>query len=191
MNSLIVAITGTPGTGKSSFARSIAKLVPNSSVIEINDIVHRKRLFSGKDKFGTKIVRLGALNRELSKDYRKRSGVIFVVGHLAPELSLRPRIAIVTRCSLVELVKRLKRRRYPKEKIAENIVSEATDYCGLKMREICEETYEVETQAEMRTVARYIKAISMGEKASKPQIKQKRKLMELAKLTKNGNRYGL
>jgi len=163
MDLLIVAVTGTPGAGKSHLAKALEKEIPNSKAIEINDIVNKYKLYSGKDKFGTKIVKLGALSAALRRELRKYTGMtVFVTGHLAPELRLHYAVAVVKRESLETIAKRLEERGYPKEKIKENLIVEATDYCGGKMSGICAETYEVETKSDIKRIVRYIAALSEG-----------------------------
>ena len=192
MDLLIVAVTGTPGAGKSHLAKALEKEIPNSKAIEINDIVNKYKLYSGKDKFGTKIVKLGALSAALRRELRKYTGMtVFVTGHLAPELRLHYAVAVVKRESLETIAKRLEERGYPKEKIKENLIVEATDYCGGKMSGICAETYEVETKSDIKRIVRYIAALSEGKRAKRPRKREINKLNDLLKLVKKGNRYGL
>ncbi|MFI5412751.1 MAG: AAA family ATPase [Candidatus Micrarchaeales archaeon] len=185
-------MTGTPGTGKTYLAKRIASSIKNSSIIELNDLVGRHKLFTKKDKFGTKIVQLGRLNTVLASELKKnKSKVIVIVGHLAPELRYKSNIAIVTRSGLEKLSRRLKERKYPDEKSAENLASEALDYCGLKMLENCRETYEVETDSDKNRILSYLKLLSSGKKTKKPKRKSINKFSDLLKLVKNGNRYRL
>ncbi|MCW6159475.1 MAG: AAA family ATPase [Candidatus Micrarchaeales archaeon] len=192
MDRLIIAITGTPGAGKSTLAKEFANEIPNSRVIEINDIVNKYKLYSGRDKFGTKIVRLGALTAALKKEIRKSIGMtIFVTGHLAPELRLHYAVAIVKRSGLETLARRMEERRYPNEKIRDNLIAEATDYCGGKISRMCGETYEVESASDIKRVKNYIAALAEGKSAKKPRKREINKLNDLLKLVKKGNRYGL
>lgn len=191
MNRLIVAITGTPGTGKSELATVLSKKIPGSSILEINDIVNKYKLYSKKNKFGTKIVDLGRLNKKLSVELKRKNGTVIIAGHLAQELRFRCDVAVVTRCGLVKLAERLNKRKYAKEKAAENLVAEATDYCGLKMIGRCRNTYEVETRSEKSRIMSYIVALSKGKAAKKPTKRQIDELGDLIKLVKGGNKYGL
>jgi adenylate kinase len=191
MHHLLIAITGTPGVGKSTFSKKLASELGDSDLIEINDLVDKHELYSGKDEFGTKIVNLGKLNKILSGELGKRRKHVILVGHLAPELRLRYDIAIVLRCDLKKLVKRLERRDYPREKLAENIISEALDYCGLKIAQKSKETYEIETVGTQKDIIAYTVAVSHGEKTEKPKQKRINKMEDLLMILKAGNEYGL
>ncbi len=192
MDRLIVAITGTPGAGKSTLAKEFAKGIPNSKVIEINDIVNKYKLYSGKDRFGTKIVKLGALTAALKREIRKSIGMtVFVTGHLAPELRLHYAVAIVKRSGLETIARRMEERRYPREKIRDNLIAEATDYCGGKISGMCRETYEVESASDIRKLKRYIAALAEGRSVKRPRRREINKLNDLLKMVKKGNLYGL
>ncbi len=161
--------------------------MPDSSLIEINDIVNSKRLFSSLDKFGTKIVKLRPLENELYEEIKKsRSSAVLIVGHLASELSIKPDIAIVTRAGLGLLIKRLNAREYQKEKLWDDVVSEALDYSGSRMAEKCKECYEIEKKADSDKMVRYLVARSSGKKVKKPVFKRIEKLKELEALIRSG-----
>ncbi len=189
---LLIAVTGTPGSGKSTFARRLGKSLGDSLIIEINELVKRYRLYSKKDRFGTMIVDLGRLNRNVAGLLRKKKTcTVILVGHLAPELRLRYRIAVVTRCRLGELVKRLEKRKYPREMMVENIASEAIDYCGTRISGKCSELYEAGTDADKRKLIKYIVSVSKGSRAKRPKLEIIDELHGLTSLIKSGNKYGL
>lgn len=186
MNS-VIAITGTPGTGKSRLARIIKKRCKGAVLIEINDIVKSRRLFSGKDRFGSMIVDMKKLNAAIKDRLRSERGrMVLLVGHLAPELSIRYDIAIVTRTRLSVLLTRFKKRRYPEDKIKENIISEALDYCGETIRGKCSEFYEVESAGELKRVSDYLVGLCNGKNSKKPATVEVDSLGELYGLVKNG-----
>ncbi len=54
---------------------------------------------------------------------------IILESHLLSDLKLPADLAIVLRCNPKELAKRLKKRKYRKTKINENLLSEILDYC--------------------------------------------------------------
>ncbi len=189
MHHLLIAITGTPGVGKSTFSKKLASELRDSDLIEINDLVDKHELYSGKDEFGTKIVNLGKLNRILSGELGKRRKDVILVGHLAPELRMKYDIAIVLRCNLKKLSKRLEKRHYPHKKLSDNIISESLDYCGLKIAKKSKETYEIETAASQKKIIGYVNAIAHGKIVKKPGRKKINKMGELFAMIKHGNRY--
>jgi adenylate kinase len=115
-----IALTGTPGVGKSSVARRLAS---RWSVIEVSDLARRwgaSRRSAGGVEVDVRRLRAG-LRRPGAWD-----GVDVVVGHLAHLLPVRA--AIVLRCHPRELVRRLVRAgRGSADDRAANYVSEALD----------------------------------------------------------------
>ncbi|HII09983.1 TPA: AAA family ATPase [Candidatus Micrarchaeota archaeon] len=191
--SIVIGVTGTPAAGKSTFAKEILGELPESEMIELNDIVDRFKLFSDVDKLGSKIVRLKELEAKMAEIIKEKgmSRNIIVVGHLVPEIKLKYDLIVVVRVNLKGLISRMERRNYQKEKIRENLVSESIDYCGVKSSEMCAETYEIENEEERRKVLNYIKERSAGKSANKPEAKEISKMDELLELVTEGNRYGL
>lgn len=189
IHKLIVAVTGTPGAGKSLFAKQLASKAQNAKIIEINDIVHKHKLYSGTDRFGSKIVRIGALNTALRKEVRDSSGLVLVVGHLVPDLNPGQRITIVLRLNLKSIIRRLKKRDYPKGKIRENVITEALDYCGTKVADKCAEVYEAESARDRKALMSYVLAVYARAKPTKPKTKSINKMGEMLKLINEG--YGL
>lgn len=175
-------MTGTPGTGKSLFAKQLAAKARHAKVIEINDIVKRNRLYSSTDRFGSKIVKISALNTALKKEIRDSSGLVLVVGHLVPDLSAGQRITVVLRLKLKPLMKRLRKRGYQREKIKENVIAEALDYCGIGVADRCAEVYEAESGRERKELMKYILAVYAGTKHSRPKTRNISKMGELLKL---------
>lgn len=190
---MIIAITGTPATGKSSFAKQLVDALKNSKIIEINDIVDQYKLFSKIDRMGSKVVKLTELEKkmqEIISEQPKEQNLI-IVGHLVPELKLNQDVTVTLRLSLKELIKRLEARNYEKEKIKDNIVSESVDYCGSKAKEMCKETYEIETDAEKKEIIEYIKSKASGTPHKAPAMREISRFDELLDLVTNDNRYGL
>lgn len=152
------------------------------------------KLYSRIDEMGSKIVKLEMLEKkanevikEMLKDYH-----VIVVGHLVPEMEMKPDMIIVIRVGLKELVKRLEERKYQIGKIRENIVSESIDYCGLKSLEACKETYEIETEEEKKGAIDYIRCRASGKPCNAPKIQEISKFNELLELVAmEGNKYGL
>jgi len=186
-----VAVVGTPGTGKSVFARKLASATPNSSVIEVNDVAKSMRLFVGTDVHGTKIAdtkRLGvAVRKELVKRASTGESATVVVGHLVPYLGLKFDLAVVTRCGLKELLRRLEKRHYPEQKISENILCEAMDCVGSDMIGRAGETYEVATAQDSKEVIDYIADTAAGRRPKKPRLNEIDMMKEMYQLIKAGS----
>jgi adenylate kinase len=187
--SLLIGVTGTPAVGKSTFAADIAKKI-GAELIEVNDIVQKFRLFSGKDPDGTKIVRMNALSSKLEELANGRKGHMILVGHLLPDLDVTPDLMVVVRAPLGLLLSRMEGRGYGKEKIRENIIAESVDYCGDRSKARHIAAYEVETDAEKEALMDYIGAIAAGRRADEPKSTEPRRLEELMELAWGENEYG-
>jgi len=190
---LVIAVTGTPGTGKTTFAKSLSKET-GIRIIEVNDIVEDKKLFTGLDENGSKIVKLDELKKEIKGLLKKQSEEaksIILVGHLLADLNLDYDITAVTRSNLKVLVGRLEERGYQKEKLRENLVSESIDYCGVQAAERSKETYEIETESDKAKLSYYIKERLAGKALEKPKLPEISKLEEMLELVYEGNTYGL
>ena len=119
------ALTGTPGTGKTS----VSKLL-NEKVTSLSD--YYEEASEGKTKGGEWLVDVAKLNKIL-----KNSDSIIYEGNFAHKLNNINKI-IVLRCDPNILKDRLEERGYKKEKVMENleaeaiglIFSESIDYVG-------------------------------------------------------------
>ena len=187
-----MAVTGTPGAGKSTFAKELCKRLGNASIIEINDVAKAGKHFSSIDKSGAMVVKpielSNAINAEINKRLKRES--VIVVGHLVPELDISPDVVVVIKVKLKELIKRLEARKYTKDKIRENVVSEAIDYCGTTSAERWHNTFEVNSEEQDLEVTNYIIALAGGEKPPLPKVVSSQRLDELLELVDDGNKYG-
>lgn len=129
-------ITGTPGTGKTTIAKLIAKRL-ELPLIEVNKLVKQKKLYTGTEG-GSLVVDMAKLKKEL----RGFDGV--VEGHVLCELKL-PATALVFRASPLALRKRLAPRKYPKQKVLDNLEAEALDYCAIKATENYSRIIQIDT----------------------------------------------
>ncbi|MCL4371836.1 AAA family ATPase [Candidatus Marsarchaeota archaeon] len=193
----IFAITGTPGAGKSHFARmlsaALSRNMISNVVIELNDIVIKAHAYYREDENGSKVVNSNKLSAALRAELRKTPELnVIIVGHLVPELKLKPAICFVIRVPLKRLARRLEARAYGLAKIRENIISEAMDYCGSAMRGNAKEIYEIETGIEKREAINYLVSKLLGGKATPaPKKSKKDHFTELKSIISGGNRYKL
>ena len=132
----VIIVTGTPGTGKTTIAKRLAKK-NKAAYIDINTIIKQHKLVDTYDKkLKTNIVDVNKLNKvliKIIKDYQKKKQSIIIDSHLSHYLPKKyVDICIVTKCSLKKLQRRLKKRNYPQKKIRENMDAEILDVCLLE-----------------------------------------------------------
>lgn len=135
---MLIALTGTPGTGKTS----VAKLLKNFNIIELNKLAKEKNFIIGKDKKRKcQIVHLKKLDNYIKKNYKNKN--VFLVGHYSHLLSSD--LIIVLRCHPKILEKRLKKKKYSKKKIKENLLAEILDLITIEALEKSKNIYEIDT----------------------------------------------
>jgi adenylate kinase len=114
---MIIAITGTPGTGKSTVAEKVAKRT-GYQVLELSKLIK-------SDSELEISVSLKEMNELV--DYNIKDKLI-IVSHLSHFItSDRVNFFIVLRCDPIEMIKRLKKRGYDAQKIYDNVIFEALD----------------------------------------------------------------
>ena len=131
-----IIVSGTPGTGKTTLSKKLAKKL-NFYHLDVNKLISKNKLYESYDKKrNTRIVDVNKLNKilikeinKIKKSNKKIKGII-IDSHLS---HFFPRkyadFCIVTKCDIKELNKRLKRKKFNKEKIRENLQSEIFDIC--------------------------------------------------------------
>jgi len=130
----VIIVTGSVGTGKTTFSKKLSKKL-GYPVLDVNKFIKDKKLQEGYDKKKKcYIVDTKKLNKEILKELKKvkankPKGVI-IDSHLSHYLpSKYVDLCYVTKCSLKTLEKRLKKKKYSKDKIRENLDCEIFDVC--------------------------------------------------------------
>jgi len=157
---LKIAITGTPGTGKTSVCRILKKRYP---VIDLNKLIEDEKLYTGMDKERkTKIVDMDVLVEHVV-NLGLENTTIFE-GHLAHYLPVD--IVIVLRASPSELRKRLNKKGFSEAKVKENVEAEALDVILVEAVERSDNVYEIDTSSKEveEVVERIIDIIEAPEK---------------------------
>lgn len=112
-----VALTGTPGTGKTS----ISEKLEGFSIVHLTEYMKERDI--GEERIELE-VRPERLRKAVNNDFEDEEDVIFE-GHLAHHLDVD--YCIVLRCEPDELLERLKKRDYSPEKVHQNVESETID----------------------------------------------------------------
>lgn len=116
-----VALTGTPGTGKTSVAAALSK-ERDAAVIAVNDLIGDMDTETDTERDATMVdpERLRAAFEQADVP-----GNAIVEGHLAHHLPVD--VTVVLRCHPHELEERLKQKGWRERKVQENVEAEALD----------------------------------------------------------------
>lgn len=121
---MIIALTGTPGTGKTSVAEALQN--KGFEVVDLNKVVRNKGFLAGRDnKRASDIVDIEKFNKYIVDNYSKKD-IVFIEGHLSHLLKSAEKI-IILRCHPDKLRKNLSKKGWSQEKIKENIEAEILD----------------------------------------------------------------
>ncbi|MCK5333826.1 MAG: adenylate kinase family protein [Candidatus Aenigmarchaeota archaeon] len=159
---LRVAITGTPGTGKSTVSKIISKKM-GCLLVDVNEFAEKQGLFVEKDvKRSSWIVD----EKKLKKETDAIKGNVILDGHLSH--FCRADIVIALRLNPAELKKRLSLRGWSADKIKENVEAEALDVCFLEARKKCKNVFEIDaTGKSQNALANEVIALICGKNREK------------------------
>lgn len=132
---MIVSLTGTPGTGKTS----VAEELEGFQVVEIGEFARERGLGEQGEEFE---VDLDAAVEALRDELEPGKDTV-VEGHLSHHFPSD--CCVVLRCRPDELRERLEKRGYPGEKVEENVEAEALDIVLQEALELQEKVIEVDT----------------------------------------------
>jgi len=144
---MLIALTGTPGTGKTSVSYVLQE--KGFQVVDLNKVAIEEGFIAGIDKKrNSKIVDVDRLNKYVKDFCYKDKDVVFFVGHVSHILKNVDKV-IVLRCHPYELKKRLYKKRWAERKIKENIEAEILDIILCESLDIHSEknVFEIDTTA--------------------------------------------
>lgn len=156
---MIIALTGTPGTGKTTISRSLSRKL-HFRCLHLSELT-TPELCNGYDE-GRECweVNLKKLREAVKKRLKDNT---IIEGHLSHRLGVSD-VVIVLRTRPSVLEERLRKRGYDNAKISENIEAEALDVCLVESLETPAEVYEVDTTVKTREeVEEEIKRILSGD----------------------------
>ena len=122
----IIAVSGTPGTGKTEFAKKLAERI-DAKLIDLNALIERRNIYELNGE-GTRVVDPEVLGREFLRAIKGIPGPLVVEGllaHLLPRGRISHVVVLRTRPKILE--KRLRGRGYSGKKLRDNLEAEALD----------------------------------------------------------------
>src|SRR4030067_787849 len=132
-----IAITGTPGVGKTIVAKRLAFRL-KYELVRLNDVIKRKKLYDSYDKkFDTYVVDV----KKLESIRLPKNAIID--SHLSH--FLKSDVVIVLRCEPKELEKRLKKKNWKREKVTENVEAELIGVISYEARKMHKNVFEIDT----------------------------------------------
>jgi len=164
---MIIAITGTPGTGKTGVCKALGL-----DCMDLNSVIADQGFYTGVDiERGCLIAYLARL-KEYVRNKEKEHKLLVIEGHLAH--FMMPDVAIVLRANPIVLAERLKQKEFPPQKIKENVEAETLDIILAEAVERCEVVYEVDTsEKSVEEVVSLVRAIIDAEIEGEKESEQK------------------
>jgi adenylate kinase len=153
-------ITGTPGCGKTTLAKNLAKEL-KLKVINEKDFALQNKIGSFNDENELEIP-LDELKKAANNYLKENKGIIFE-GHTFSEIKLNVDKVILIKIDPEELELRLLKRNYTDEKVMDNVFCEGIDYIKKKVLENYkkEKIIEINSQSsEKLTFAKTLFALS-------------------------------
>lgn len=125
-----IIVSGTPGTGKTTVAKKLAKKI-KGQYVDVNKVIKKYKLAEGYDtKRKSRIVDVSKLKKVLIRMIMESKKTLVIDSHLSHYIQKEyANMCIICKCDIKELRKRLRRRGYGKKKIEENIEAEIMEVC--------------------------------------------------------------
>jgi adenylate kinase len=132
---MVIIVTGTPGTGKTTFAKKLAK-ERGYAYMDLGEyaIMHGFAVEFDK-KRNTAVIDHEKLVKKLVDEFDRDTKIV-IDGHFSHELpAALVEACYVTKAKLPELKRRLQERKYSEAKVQENLEAEIFDTCAQEAAE--------------------------------------------------------
>jgi len=154
---MIMALTGTPGTGKTSVAMELR--ARGYDVIDINEVAKGSQEWERDEDRDTLEIDIAVLQKCM--DGVDSSKTVIYEGHLSHHLNFD--MAVVLRCNPDIIASRLRERGYDEEKVMENALSEALDVILCEAIDASDNVYDIDcTSLTVEEVSDSIESIING-----------------------------
>jgi adenylate kinase len=141
---MLVGITGTPGTGKTSVTELLESRTAYR-VIHINELIREEKLYSEVDAQRDCVVAdMDRVDRRV-REMADSDDITILDSHLSHHIADN---VIVLRTRPDVLRERLQKRNYSAEKIQENLEAEALDIILCESAEWCDNVFEIDTTSQ-------------------------------------------
>lgn len=170
---VVIAISGTPGTGKTYLARKLAKQL-DFKYIDVKRLIKKHDIaehFDNKRK--CLVVNEKKITSLLKKKIKDSKDNLILDSHLSHYLESKlVDFCIITKCNLKTLEKRLKKRRYSKPKIRENLDSEIFDICLNEAKEAGHNIFVTDTTKALNIKSLASRLMRNGDKSTSKRTKR-------------------
>jgi adenylate kinase len=139
-----VALSGTPGTGKTAVATALMN--QGYTIVQLHRFAKENACIVGIDhERGSELVDVDKLNTVVRKNY-STDALVFFEGHFSHLLKTMDKV-IILRCHPKELTRRLKKKKWSEKKVKENVDAETIDVilCEAVDRHLTSNIFEIDT----------------------------------------------
>jgi len=139
---MIISISGTPKTGKTSVAKALAGKL-GWELVSLNTLAKEKKLYVGYDRARkSRIVDLKKLRREVLKIAKKQKNLI-LESHYSHDMPCD--VVVILRTNPAELRRRMRRAGWDTRKIEENVEAEIMEVVRNEALESAKKVIEIDT----------------------------------------------
>jgi adenylate kinase len=167
---MIISISGTPKTGKTSVAKALAEKL-NWRLVSLNELAKEKKLYVGYDRSRkSRIVDIRRLRTEVRKLSRLHKNLI-LESHYSHDMLCD--VVVILRTNPKELRKRMAGEGWTKKKMEENIESEIMEIVKNEALEKAKTVLEVDTTGKKPewVADQIVKKLKLGRKPAQKEGK--------------------